>query len=136
MIRLARHFVNTAVVGFVTDPRPYLWQAGLFVLPMQSGAGIKNKLLEAWAAECAVVSTPLGTEGVEYVKDKGNVLIAASPQEMIAAVVSLMTDVDQQKRLGETGRQTAVQHYSWQSAAAQLERYLTEIAEETHSKRS
>jgi polysaccharide biosynthesis protein PslH len=119
---------NVTVTGYLADPRPYLWQAGIFVLPMRSGAGIKNKLLEAWAAGCAVVSTPLGVEGVAHAVDKSNVLLAARPQAIVGALVDLMNDAGKQQSLGEMGRQTATQYYGWRAVAAQLEGYLLEIS--------
>ena len=37
------------VVADVPDLRPYLWGAAVYACPMESGTGIKNKLLEAMA---------------------------------------------------------------------------------------
>src|SRR5208282_624807 len=54
-----------SVTGWVPDIRPYLEQASVYVSPLVSGGGIKNKILEAWAMQKAVVSTPLGCAGIE-----------------------------------------------------------------------
>ena len=51
------------VTGLVDDIRPYLLHASVVLLPMRTGTGIKNKLLEAWAAQRAVVATPLACQG-------------------------------------------------------------------------
>ena len=41
------------VTGFVPDVRPYLARANVFISPLIGGAGIKNKILQAWAMERA-----------------------------------------------------------------------------------
>ena len=45
------------VVADVPDLRPYLWGAAVYACPMESGTGIKNKLLEAMAAGAPAVAT-------------------------------------------------------------------------------
>lgn len=128
---LARQCVNVTVTGYVKDPRPYLWKAGIAVLPMRSGAGIKNKLLEGWAAGCAVVSTRLGIEGVQQVQHGENVLIADKPAEMAELLTELMCNPSRQRELGASGRETVRQFYTWKAIARQLEAYLTEIADQS-----
>ena len=50
-------------IANVPDLRPYLWSAAAYACPMDSGTGIKNKLLEAMAAGAPAVATPLATQG-------------------------------------------------------------------------
>ena len=45
------------VTGYVDDVRPYVDRAAVFVCPLRKGAGIKNKVLQAWAMGKAVVAT-------------------------------------------------------------------------------
>ena len=52
------------VVADVPDLRPYLWGAAVYACPMESGTGIKNKLLEAMAAGAPAVATPLACQGL------------------------------------------------------------------------
>jgi len=115
------------VVGGVPDIRPYLWDATLYVAPMISGTGIKNKILEAWAAGCAVVSTGLGGEALRARHDE-NILLADSPREMARQVARAMQDPALRSRLGRRGRETARQHYNWETHASHFERLLFEAA--------
>ena len=48
---------NVEVTGFVDDVRPYLDRSEVFVCPLVSGSGIKNKVLQAWAMGLPVVAT-------------------------------------------------------------------------------
>lgn len=57
------------VTGFVPDLNLELYRSTLVVAPMLTGSGIQNKILEAMAAGCCVVTTPLGAEGLEALKD-------------------------------------------------------------------
>ena len=47
------------------DLRPYLWGAAVYACPMESGTGIKNKLLEAMAAGAPAVATSLACQGID-----------------------------------------------------------------------
>ena len=53
------------VVADVPDLRPWLWGAAVYACPMESGTGIKNKLLEAMAAGAPAVATPLACQGLD-----------------------------------------------------------------------
>jgi len=115
------------VTGTVPDIRPYLWNATLVTLPMQSGTGIKNKLLEAWAAGAAVVATPLACQGVDA-RDGENLAIAASAEQFAAKIIELLSDDQQRAQLGAEGRRTIEQSFSWESAAVQLRQVAGSVA--------
>jgi glycosyltransferase involved in cell wall biosynthesis len=127
LLVLSNQFANVKITGYVEDVRPYLWRAGIAVLPMQSGAGIKNKLLEAWAAGCAVVTTHLGVEGVRHALQGENVLICNDAKSMAETLIELMSKPFRQQQLGDAGRETVQQFYTWEAIASQLEVYLMEI---------
>ena len=50
---------NIIVTGFVDDPKDYLRKATVVVVPMYSGAGVQNKILEAMSIGCCVVTTKI-----------------------------------------------------------------------------
>ena len=62
--RRLRELDGVRVVADVPDLRPYLWSAAVYACPMDSGTGIKNKLLEAMAAQAPCVATPLACQGL------------------------------------------------------------------------
>ena len=66
---------HVTVTGTVDDVRPWLDRATAFVSPLIGGAGIKNKVLQAWAMAKAVVATPLSIGGLEA-EDGRNLLLA------------------------------------------------------------
>lgn len=119
---------NVEVTGFVEDIRPWLARADVFVCPMRSGAGIKNKILQAWAMGLTVVSTPEGACGLSA-RDGENILIRSSSVDFAHAVSGLLVDHEARRRIGSAGRATVEREYSWTSKAAEFESLLASIAE-------
>jgi len=118
---------NLCVTGYVKDVRPFLWKAGIAVLPMRAGAGTKYKLLEAWAAGCAVVATRLAVRGIREAKHGENVLLADDSRQMAEAIVNLIANPSRQTALGKSGEKTVRGSYSWEEVSSQLESYLEEL---------
>jgi glycosyltransferase involved in cell wall biosynthesis len=115
------------VTGFVDDVRPYLARGAVFVAPLVSGAGIKNKILQAWAMARAVVGTTLATGGLR-VEPGVNALVADRPEDFCAACVRLFADPRERAALGAAGRATVVEHYSWEAKSRELEAALERAA--------
>jgi glycosyltransferase involved in cell wall biosynthesis len=86
---------------------------------MRVGTGIKNKLLEAWAAGCAVVATTRACQGIPA-RHGQNLLQVDSPADLAAAVNRLIRDSDLRRRLGDAGRRTVLTHFTWPAAAERL----------------
>lgn len=119
---------HVEVTGFVPDVRSYLERASVFVCPLLSGAGIKNKILQAWAMKKAVVATPLSCGGLVVEPDR-NILVAETNRDFADAVLRLLGDEALRNRVGERGRATVLEHYSWGAKARQMERTLLRVAQ-------
>ncbi|MFH0992618.1 MAG: glycosyltransferase [bacterium] len=106
------HNGNTIVVhGRVDDIRPHLASASLFVAPLRYGAGMRLKILEAWATKKAVVTTTLGAAGIGA-RNGENIAIADSPAKFASAVVELLQDHKRRNTLAENGYETA-RSFDW-----------------------
>ncbi len=119
--RLAAERVE--VTGPVNDIRPYLWAATVVAVPMQSGTGIKNKVLEAWATGAAVVATSLACQGLPAEHGR-NILVADSPQAFAQCLGQVIADAGLRHQLGAEARQTVVTRCSWEHAVNALRRVL------------
>jgi glycosyltransferase involved in cell wall biosynthesis len=115
------------VTGTVDDVRPWLDQAAVFVCPMRSGAGIKNKILQAWSMALPVVTTTIATGGLE-VADGNNLLVEDDPVLFAERVVALLNDPDLAARIGQAGRATILRSYTWQQKSRELERVFAATA--------
>jgi glycosyltransferase involved in cell wall biosynthesis len=94
---------GAVLVGPVEDAVRELARAKVAAVPILAGSGTRFKILEAWCAGTAVVSTSLGAEGLECA-DGRDLVLADRPGEFAAAVVRLLDNPDQRSRLEASGR--------------------------------
>jgi len=118
---------SIAVTGFVDDVRAYLHRASVVVVPLRSGGGMRLKILEAMAAGKAVVSTPLGAEGIPA-RNNEEIVLAPADRTFAAAVVRLLRQGVDRKRIGKAAR-VWVEQYGWNRIAENLEREYSALLE-------
>lgn len=116
------------VTGFVDDVRPHVDRASLFISPLIGGAGIKNKVLQAWAMEKAVVATPLSSGGLATTEQ--NICVVEPGEPFARACIQLLGDGEARAAMGRAGRATVLERYSWGAKALELESCL-EAASQT-----
>lgn len=117
---------DVIVTGFVADVRPYLARANVFISPLIGGAGIKNKILQAWAMGKAVVSTSISCGGLRAAHGQ-NLLVADGAEAFATACVRLLAAPLERERLGAAGRDTVHAHYTWEAKAREIEGHCEEI---------
>jgi glycosyltransferase involved in cell wall biosynthesis len=105
--------------GTVDDPRPYLAEAAVVVVPLRIGGGTRLKILEAWAMARPVLATSIGAEGLPVV-DGENVALADEPRDFAERAVALVRDPATAERLGLAGRQTAEEQFAWKRVTSRL----------------
>lgn len=108
------------MLGPVDDMVDVLHAGAVAVLPMFSGSGIKNKVLEAMAAGTPVVANKLGVEGVDGLVADEHHIQAESADALADAAVRLLQDADLRCRLAEAGRRHVVAEFSWDAQARRL----------------
>jgi polysaccharide biosynthesis protein PslH len=115
------------VLADVPDMRAELTRAWIAVAPMRSGTGIKNKVLEAWAAAKPAVLTTLASNGLTMDADaRGQVVDDAAA--MAGRILALFRDPAERRRLGRAGRALALRAHSWAEAGASVSRLLDQAA--------
>jgi glycosyltransferase involved in cell wall biosynthesis len=107
------------LTGPVEDAVAELARAQACVVPLRSGSGTRFKILEAWAAGRAVVSTPLGAEGLGA-RDGEHLLIAKSDADFALAVLRVINDTRLRQSLGEAGKALLESRFTWRSAWEQI----------------
>jgi polysaccharide biosynthesis protein PslH len=116
------------VTGFVPDIRPYLQSASVLVVPMQSGGGIKNKVLEGMAMAKPVVLTSLATAGIEHAVPGQHFVVANTPRECVEAICRLWQDPAHAAALGASARELVRSRYTWECMEDACERLMCEAA--------
>jgi glycosyltransferase involved in cell wall biosynthesis len=114
---------NISVIGYVDNLGPYYAGCDVFVCPLRTGTGIKNKMLDAMASGCAIVSTSVGAEGLPVVHGR-DLFIANTPGEFAAATLLLLKDCSLRIQLGANARDNAERNFSMEAVARHLQHIL------------
>lgn len=101
------------VEGFVSDVRGAYGRAGIVIAPLVASAGTNIKIMEAMAMERAIVTTPAGINGLELF-DGLEVAVAATGEEMAAAIERLAGDESARRAMAARARVAAVERYGWE----------------------
>jgi glycosyltransferase involved in cell wall biosynthesis len=110
--------------GFVNDIATYYQTADVFVCPLLTGAGVKNKILEALSSGLAIVTTSLGVEGISHLKEDFHYVLADDVDTFAVEVSNLLKDDTRRLLLGRRARHIASAYLQWQPVT---EKYFTEI---------
>jgi polysaccharide biosynthesis protein PslH len=101
--------------GAIDDALPELAAAQVCVVPLLSGSGTRFKILEAWAAGRAVVSTSIGAEGLGGISGE-HLLIADDAAAFQSAVARLLCSPELRRRLGDSGQRLYRESFTWPKA--------------------
>jgi glycosyltransferase involved in cell wall biosynthesis len=110
-------------LGVVEDLPALLATARAVVVPIWEGGGTRLKVLEALAAGRAVVSTPLGAEGIGFEHGRHG-LLASTPEELGAALATVLAAPGS---FGAEGRKLA-RRFRWPDALAAASAFYAEAA--------
>ncbi|RPI67346.1 MAG: glycosyltransferase, partial [Ignavibacteriae bacterium] len=116
----ALHNGSSVIVhGPVENATEFRRAHGINIVPLFSGSGVRIKILEAFAAQCPIVSTTLGAEGLPVTHDH-HLMIADDVQPFAQACIDVMHDGAHALRLGRAGRELVAASFSWQTAVASM----------------
>jgi len=104
----------------VEDAVGELARAQVAVVPLLAGSGTRLKILEAWAAGTAVVSTTVGAEGLRA-RHGEHLLLADGPSAFADAVTRLLACKEHRDRLGMAGRLLMEKEFTWEIGWKNLE---------------
>lgn len=107
------------VTGYVTDEalEGFYRSAGVAVVPLRFGAGVKGKVIEALHYGLPLVTTPVGMQGLAELDDVAPVYEEAD--EIADAIVRLMEDAGHWERLAQAGHDYVAARFS-QAAVRQV----------------
>jgi len=108
------------VTGPVDDMRPWVAGASVYVVPIRMGGGVRLKVLQAMSMGKAIVSTPMGVEGITA-RPGVDMLLARTPAEFAASVLHLLDDPDLRRSLGDSSRDLVTTGYAWDTLLPTLD---------------
>lgn len=115
---LAPNDTRIRFTGPVPDLVPEIAAAKVAIVPLHAGSGTRVKILEAWRAGTAVVSTPIGAEGLP----QEGVVLAANPIDFAGAISTLLEDERRRHHLEGCGFNLLEAEFTWEAGWKCLER--------------
>ena len=103
---------GVSVIGSVPDTRGWVAAATVYVVPMRMGGGVRLKVLQAMSMGSAIVSTPMGAEGI-FMRPNMDVLLARTPIDFALNTLTLLNNPSQRAELGTCARERALDRYTW-----------------------
>jgi len=122
MAELART-CDFQIIPDLPDLRDAVCGHQIVVLPFVSGAGIKNKLLEAAAMGRPIVASHTAVNGLELSQSLP-FRIARSDSEWLESLTELWNDEAMRVMLGNRARNWVIENASWMTAARQVQASL------------
>ena len=120
------HDDRIIATGFVPDVRTYYGGADLFISPLRYGTGVKNKLLEAAAMQCAIIASLATTESLLF-RNEEHFLLADTPFDFVTQIDVLLNNLTLRRRIQRKARNLVVQEYSWKAQAELFENLLESL---------
>lgn len=114
------------LTGTVTDVRPYIARAEVYIVPLRIGGGTRLKIYEALAMGKAVISTAVGAEGLPL-EDGVHFLCADTAEDFAREILALLADPSRRKKLSQAGRQLMEQRFSWEQVSRDFESHCREV---------
>lgn len=118
---------DIVVTGRVPAVEPYLERAAVVLAPLRTGGGMRVKVLQAMALGKAVVTTPVGAEGLAIAGCQPPLEIAKGTEEFARATATLLGADDRRRVLGRRARAYVTEHYSWSAYGRRLDEMYAEL---------
>ncbi len=100
LLALCQQTQGVDVTGYVPDPRPWFAETWFGIVPLQSGAGLKVKVVEFLAQGLPVVTTTIGSEGITAQGEDG-LIVSDTAVEFARHCIVLLGDRDKCRFLGQ-----------------------------------
>lgn len=110
------------VKGFVPDLQEFIATQGILVAPIQSGSGVRIKLLEMMAFGVPIITTSLGAQGIA---DQSGVELADNHETMAAAVYSLRTDENKRRELGQKAKSIITLYHNSETISKKIREFIS-----------
>ncbi len=113
------------ITGTVPEILPYLQKATISLAPLNYGAGVQNKVLEAMACGIPVIASPLAVSALNVLTGR-EVLVANNPQNYADYILNLISNPQMGYQIGNAGREYVEREHSWKLIGQKLENIYQE----------
>jgi glycosyltransferase involved in cell wall biosynthesis len=110
---------RVVVKGWIADVATVFDTCRVFVAPLQSGAGIKGKVISALAAGVPSVLSPTAAEGIPVV-DGFHSAVAVTPEQWVKKIVQLYTCEASWSAMSVAAHSLAAEQYGFEKAQREM----------------
>jgi len=125
---LSKH-KRVKIIGKVDSIESALLQSAFVILPIYIASGTNTRVMETAMAGRALITTPLGMEGLSSQKNQEHV--AVNLEEMSSKIKKLMQDENHCIELAKTLQEVIIASFSYEN----FENALSEIVEESYKEK-
>jgi glycosyltransferase involved in cell wall biosynthesis len=118
---------NIIVTGRVPEVEPFIERAAVVLAPVRTGGGQRTKVLQGMAMGKAVITTPLGAEGLELAGEQPPVVVRDDVEGIVASTIDLLDSPGTRQKLGRCARAAVEEHYSPEAFARRMEAVCAEL---------
>lgn len=118
LLKLANLNKSISVVGYVDDISAEYRNADIYLCPMRSGAGMKNKILEALSTGLPVITSDIEKHSFEHVP--GGISFCNSDGELVDKVEFYLKNPLFRIRDGKIGREFVLNSMTWEIRSDKL----------------
>jgi glycosyltransferase involved in cell wall biosynthesis len=117
---------NVIFTGFVEDLAGFLSSMQVALLPLRLGAGIKVKVLECMSAGVAVVTTEVGSEGIQG-RHSEHFMVGESADELAEHVVLLLNSEGTRTKMAVKAREMLDTSHNFSASVEEFSKFVVEI---------
>jgi glycosyltransferase involved in cell wall biosynthesis len=115
IMSLSKNNANITVTGYMEDPYVILNSCLAVIAPMQTGAGIQNKVLEAMALGTINVVTSLAAKPIIGAAHGEHFLIADTADAFCNTILDVFKSPEKYVLIKKSARNFISSHYTWRS---------------------
>jgi len=105
----------------------HLCATDVFLVPVETGSGIRIKIPEATACARAVVTTQKAAKGLELFRDDEIVRVEGVSPQFVAAVLRLIADPPLRSAIGARAQARTLKEFGWKKSLAAYEEVYARI---------
>lgn len=111
--------------GPANDIRPHIHKNAIALMPMRTGAGIKNKLLEAASTAKTIITTSHATSDLNF-SGPNPFTIADTTEQITHTLLEIWKQLKANPTINSPARDYVLKYHQWEAAAITRESLVTE----------
>ena len=124
---LKRNEGNLKVIGSIDDNIQFYNEHEIMMVPLQSGSGMRIKIIEGMAMGKVIVSTSIGAEGIPVTHNE-NIIIANTPEEFANAIKNLSSNQELKTKIGNNARKFIEDYFENTKLISELLNFYESLA--------